>query len=168
MYEIFNIIEIIKQNAAIIPGFGTVNFLRITFFLAVSIFVVIEDIRHKKVTSVVLIASTAASLIFWLFINRLFMLYCLVGISGTICVFLLIYFLSGRGIGLGDMFYLCFFAGLFGHIFVIIAFLAGFWTGFIVLIVPYLLKIIDNKTKIPFIPFLFFGCSISIVLYFIL
>ncbi|HOV13005.1 MAG TPA: prepilin peptidase, partial [Spirochaetota bacterium] len=70
-------------------------------------------------------------------------------------IFMIILFISKGGIGQGDMFYLCFFASMFGYIISFIAFLLSFWIATIILIIPYLLKKIDKKTKIPFLPFIF-------------
>ncbi len=81
---------------------------------------------------------------------------------------MLIFFISREGIGLGDMFFLAFFSSLYGYFFSIITFLLSFWFAFLIMIFPYLLKKIDKKTKIPFIPFLFIGSILAIIIGYIM
>jgi len=61
------------------------------------------------------------------------------------------------------MFYIGFFASLYGAIFSVISFFISFWIASLVLIVPFLFKKINIDTKIPLIPFLFSGCMITII-----
>jgi|GEM_PF-4697873 len=101
-------------------------------------------------------------LFIYVFIDIKIFINCLIGFIGVYFVFLLIFFISKGGIGLGDMFYLGLFASCFGYLFTITAFVLSFWIATIVLIFPFIIGRIDKKTKIPFIPFLFIGCFISI------
>jgi leader peptidase (prepilin peptidase) / N-methyltransferase len=76
---------------------------------------------------------------------------------------LAVFFLSKQGIGLGDMFYLAFFASLYGYALAVYAFILSFWIATAVLIIPYLKGKIDKKKKLPFSPFIFAGCIISVL-----
>ena len=117
--------------------------------------------------SLLLFFVSIASLVFWFFYNRNIFFICFFGYIGTIIIFLLIFIISREGIGLGAMFFVGFFASLYGYYFSVIAFLISFWFASLVLIIPYCLKKIDKKTKIPLIPFLFIGCFITIIIGFV-
>ena len=135
--------------------------------MIISILNILLDIRYKKVFSSMLIFSTLLSLVFDFFYNKTIFINCIIGCFFIITIFLVIYFISKGGIGLGDMLYLVFFSSLYGYFFSIMAFLLSFWSAAVILLIPYLLKKIDKKTRIPLVPFLFFGCTVSILIGFI-
>ena len=161
------IIDIFKKNAEIFFRLNFVTLVALLFFLVVSILNIINDLKNKKVFSIFLFFSSLAFLAFWGFYDINIFWVCLIGYVGVIVVFLCIFFISKEGIGLGDMLYLGFFASLYGYFFSIIAFFLSFWIATAILIIPFFLKKIDKKTKIPFIPFLFIGCFITILTGFI-
>jgi leader peptidase (prepilin peptidase) / N-methyltransferase len=162
------ILEIFKSNSKLYLIPDVISISRFLLFVIVSIFCIVSDIKKKEISSLVLIILTILSLIFDFIYNKTIFLYCLYGILFSVIVFTLIYLISKKGIGLGDMFYLSFFAGLYGYILTITAFITGFWAGTIILIIPLIKGKITRKTEIPFIPFLFTGGMIAISLTFFL
>lgn len=107
---------------------------------------------------------SALSIILIAFYDINIFINCLAGYIIIGLLFTAIYFISKEGIGLGDMFYMGFFASIYGVFFSVISFFVSFWIASLVLIIPFLLKKIDSETKIPIIPFLFSGCLITISL----
>ncbi len=160
--------NLLKNNVNVFFKDYYLNFFRLFFFLIISIINIIYDLKRKKVFSILLIISSCLSLSFLLFYDCRIFINCFAGCIVIIIVFLLIFFISKEGIGLGDMFYLAFFSSLYGYFFSFISFLLSFWIAALVLIIPYLIKKIDKKTKIPFVPFLFMGCVFSIIIGFVL
>jgi leader peptidase (prepilin peptidase)/N-methyltransferase len=120
------------------------------------------DIGKREIPSILLIILSAIALIVEFFLNKTAFFYCLYGIIFSAAIFFAIYLISKRGIGFGDMFYLIFYSALYGVFFTVNAFLYSFWLGALVLMIPLLLKKIDRKTRIPFVPFLFSGGFIAL------
>lgn len=127
-----------------------------------SIINIISDIKFKKVYSINLIITSMLGLTSWYLYNKILLINCLIGYFLISMIFLIIFFISRQGIGLGDLFYLAFFASLYGYFFSILAFLFSFWIATLILIIPYFLKRINLKTKISFVPFMFTGCLIAL------
>ncbi len=161
-------INLIYQHLNLFCTLNPLGIFKIFFYLIISLINIINDIKNRSVFSILLVILTIADLIFWIFTNHRIFLICLFGCIGTLIIFFIIFFISGQGIGLGDMFYFIFFASLYGYLFSIIAFLLSFWIAALILIIPYALKYINKTTKIPLIPFLFTGCSLSILIGYIL
>ena len=141
--------------------------IRIVFFITVSLYSMITDVKKKEVNGIVLLVLTIVFCISWLFIDLRAFIYSLSGAAGIACIFLFISFVSQGGIGLGDMLYLTFYSSLFGVIFTLFSFLFSFWIATLVLIIPYKMNKLDKNTRIPFVPFLFTGSVMSLLLIFI-
>lgn len=149
-----------------IETFLSLNFffyLRMTFFLIISVINIITDIRQKKVFPFLLIIFSVLFVISWFFIKPPAVINVLIGIFIIIIIYLSIYFLTKGKTGLGDMIYFVFFSSMFGCFFSLIAFVLSYWIASAVLIIPLLLKKINMKSRIPFIPFLFSGCAIVLI-----
>jgi leader peptidase (prepilin peptidase) / N-methyltransferase len=155
-----NLFEINKK-LFLDPG---INFIiRMIIFVLISICCVISDIKKGELPSIILIILSVVLLIFELFVDRNVFFNILTGAVMSSVLFGIIIFFSKGGIGLGDMFYQIFFASLFGCFFAAAGFLFSFWIATLVLIIPFLLKKIDAKKRIPFIPFMFAG-FVSVIL----
>lgn len=143
-------------------------YIKLSIFLLFSFYFIISDLRKYEVNSRLLILLTIIVLIFYMALNKKVFLYSLLGLGVLYFLFLLIYFLSRGGIGLGDMFYMGFFSTLFGFIFSILALILSFWLATIILIIPLIQKKVNSKTRIPMIPFLFLGNASTVIIAFIL
>lgn len=146
-------------------NFLTINLffgIRAVFFLIISLINIICDIKHKKVYPLILIIFSAIFIISWVFIKPELILNIISAVLFSFFIYILIYLLSQGRTGLGDMLYLVFYASLFGAFFTVTAFLFSYWIASIILIAPLILKKINMKSRIPFIPFLFTGGLLSI------
>lgn len=160
--------ELIKQNKQLFLTFNYILLVKIALFITVSIPNIITDIKSKSVSSMLFIILTVLSLLYQLIFSKDTFFHSLIGVILIVTTFLIILLVSKGGLGLGDMFYLGFFASMFGFIISLVAFLLSFWIATLILIIPYLTKKIGSKTKIPLLPFIFAGCICGIViLYFI-
>lgn len=147
--------------------------VKLTIFIIISIINTIKDIKEREVYPILLIPATVIALGANFFIDFRLALSALIGVAVIVGLFLAIYFISAwrlkkrgleEGIGLGDMLYLSLYAALFGHIPALAAFLFSFWLGTLTLIVPYLMGKVDRDSQIPFVPFIFAGSLLNILL----
>ena len=156
--------ELISQNKRLFLNLDVIFIVKAVLFGITSIVNIIKDLKERTVTSSIFIILTIFSLLCQLFFIRNTFFLSFIAVLLILIIFSIIFILSKGGIGFGDMFYLGFFASMFGYFITIFAFLFSFWIATIVLIIPYLLRKIDKKTKIPFIPFIFAGCTGAILL----
>ena len=158
-------IELIRQQEAVFLQHNLFLYIRLAVFILFSCYSVYTDARKQEIPALPWIIIAAAATVSWIFIDLQALVYSLAGIAGLVAIFLLIYYLSGKkGIGLGDMVYLAAFSAMFGYLFSIFAFLFSFWSAALILALPLLLKKIDRQTRVPFVPFLFLGCLLSLAL----
>jgi prepilin signal peptidase PulO-like enzyme (type II secretory pathway) len=136
---------------------------RVLILASVSTVFIYTDLTSRKIIPLLAVISTVSILIAWLLVDWRTFLHSLSGTSVMIMIFLSIYSISGKKIGLGDMLYMALFAASFGWLLGILAFLFSFWSATLILIVPMRLARINKQTRIPFIPFQFLGCLLAIL-----
>ena len=158
------IADIFEKSYLLFLNDDIICIARFALFVAVSIPCIITDITKKEVPSMILISLAVLILTADFVIGITVFIHAALGSVLISVIFLSIYFISKRGIGPGDMFYLICYSSLFGAAMTVTAFLFSFWIGAAVLVIPLLLKKIGRKTRIPFVPFLFAGGVSSSIL----
>jgi len=128
--------------------------------IIISIYLVYYDIRYKKVPNIINLLLLVLIIIGKLYNQQPLLPALFSGIAAFV-VFILIYTVSKGGIGMGDCKYTAIIAFQFGYYFwlqsIVICSIAALSISVPLLI----LKKIDKKTRIPFIPFLTFGWFIQ-------
>lgn len=155
----------------------SIFWVKLTIFIIISIINTVKDIKEREVYPALLIPAALLALLANFFIDKKLFFSALAGTVVIVALFLTIYFISALllkkrgiedGIGLGDMLYLAFYAALFGHIAAIAAFLFSFWLATLTLILPYLLGKIERDYPVPFVPFIFAGSLLNLLLAYLL
>ncbi len=159
---------ILKKEVMLFFNINLLFFIKSFVFLLFSFYFIISDLKKYEVNSRLLILLTIIVLIFNIALNKKIFFYSILGLCVVYSLFLLIYFLSRGGIGSGDMFYMGYFSTLFGFIFSIFALILSFWLATIILIIPFIQKKVNSKTRIPMIPFLFLGNVLTVIIAFII
>ncbi len=124
--------------------------------LTVSLYLVYHDIRFKKVPNIILLL-----LFLIVILGKIFMEDPIIPglISGLVAffTFVLIHFISGGKLGMGDCKYTAVIAFQFGYIFWLKSIIYCSTIALIISLILLFTKVIDRKTAIPFIPFLVLG-----------
>lgn len=172
-----DIIEIFLTQGATLFTPLSIFLCKLSLFIIISLINIIKDIKEREVYPALLIPAAILALVSNIFISRQLFLSALIGTAVIVTLFLMIYFISAlllkkrgieEGIGLGDMLYLALYAALFGHVAAIAAFLFSFWLATLILILPYLLGKIKGDKELPFVPFIFAGSLLNLLLAYLL
>jgi hypothetical protein len=131
-------------------------------FLFISVLNVLKDIKKKEVYPVLLIVFSVILLVFNVMIKPAVFLNILAGYMIFIIIFIILYIATKGNTGLGDLLYIIFFISGFGYFLGLTAFIISYWIATLVLFIPVILKKVNLKSEIPFIPFLFAGSLFSV------
>lgn len=124
--------------------------------MAVSLYLVYFDIRHKRVPNIInLILFTI--ILGYKIIFKQDILGSLISGSVAFITFLLIYIISRGKMGMGDCKYTAIIAFNFGYLFWLKSIIYASLIAIVVSLALLLLKKIDRTTPIPFVPFLVAG-----------
>jgi hypothetical protein len=144
------------------------------FIFQISVFIItglinsVNDLIRKEVFPFFILAASGIILTADFFLIKGFFIYQAVGMILTGGIFLVIYRLSGGGVGLGDLLFLLFIMTVFGLPAGLVVFIGGYWLATLFIIVPLLTGRLDRKSKIPMIPFFTLAGIIAIFILFYL
>jgi len=146
-----------------------INLIKITVIILLSA-ASFQDIYEKKISTYIIIAAAALSLIN-IIISICYYSNSLLSLLISLlpgAVLLLLYLTGYRGLGLADILIILSFGGLFEADLLILILFISFMSSFIITVILLVFHKTDRENSIPFIPFLTLGTVMSLILDFYL
>lgn len=135
----------------------------IYILLPVSLYLTYYDIRYKRVPNLIVLSLFITLLTLKIFLGEPLISAFISG-SAAFITFLLIHIFSGKKLGMGDCKYTAVIAFNFGYFFWLQSIIYCSFIALVVSLFLLVIKKIDKKTRIPFIPFLVSGWLLNYIL----
>jgi leader peptidase (prepilin peptidase) / N-methyltransferase len=127
------------------------------FLMVIGVISSTEDVRFGRISRILLLSGIAGILCYKFFFIKHFFINSLTGCVIGLIVFYLARVITKGKLGLGDIW-------VSGFIGACLGMYGWFLSNFISCVVAFLFIIIFNKNKIPFVPFLFGGAILTVMI----